>query len=312
MASNMIFISYSRRDKEFVERLTKDLKAAGLNIWLDTESLTPGTTSWERAIREGIRDSAAIILVASPDALQSDFVQGELTVAKLLNRPIYPIWANGDNWIDCVPLDMANYQYIDSRGDNYQAGQNSLQKTLNSVLDTSEGTITLGLPTHETVELNLAQFNNARDILNHIYLKHLQFWYEQLTYGTEWVLGNIHTKQLAVNWDWLTLDKDDAQQRMRYLSTAGRVSLKDFGFENGSYWAVWSPKWIHRAGVAIRDVQLRHQILSKNGERDLWLLNKENMLKIVHPSEINIAAYPHHFVVAVFQTSKRRFAFVEV
>lgn len=41
MASDMIFISYSRQDSEFVTRLTNDLKNAGFNIWVDTESLEP-------------------------------------------------------------------------------------------------------------------------------------------------------------------------------------------------------------------------------------------------------------------------------
>ena len=311
MASDMIFISYSRRDGKFVEQLTKDLKDTGFNIWLDKESLVHGTPSWERAIRGAIRDSVAVILVASPDALQSDYVQGELTVAKLLNRSIYPIWANGDNWIDCVPLDMANYQYVDGRGDSYQTGKDSLRKTLSTILDTSEGTMTLGLPTHETVEINLAQFEQVSDLLNDIYVKYLQFWYEPLTYGTEWILGNVRSKQLALNWDWLSLDKNDARQGMRYLSTAGKVSLKDFGIEDGGYWAVWDAKWIRAAGIAVRDMQVRKRILNEDGELELWLLEKENILKIISRSEIDITDYPYHFLMAVFQTSKHRFVFVE-
>ena len=55
MANDMIFISYSRQDKAFVDALTNDLKQAGFNIWRDTESLVAGTASWERAIRQAIK-----------------------------------------------------------------------------------------------------------------------------------------------------------------------------------------------------------------------------------------------------------------
>jgi TIR domain len=52
-----VFISYSHQETAFVDRLKHDLSARSVNIWIDHESLTPGTRSWEVAIRNGIRSA---------------------------------------------------------------------------------------------------------------------------------------------------------------------------------------------------------------------------------------------------------------
>lgn len=312
MANDMIFISYSRRDNDFVNHLTDDLKAAQFNIWLDRESLVHGTPSWERAIRDAIKSAAAVILVASPDALQSDYVQGELTVAKLLNRPIYPIWANGENWIDCVPLDMANYQYVDGRGDKYSSAKEALIKTLSTILDSSEGKITLGLPTHETVELNLAQFGNAQDIMNFIYLSYLQGWYQPFTYSIDWILGNVHSKQLALTSEMAKIGRADEESVYRSLQLARSISYQDFGIKANSYWAVWDATRIRKALVALHDTSLKDLILSEGGERHLHKLHEERRLTVKPIAEANFENYPTQFVMAVFQTSKNNVAYLEV
>jgi formylglycine-generating enzyme required for sulfatase activity len=116
-----VFISYSSRDNEYVERLIADLQAQDVNIWIDHLSLKAGTRNWENAIRRAIRDCCAVVLVASPSSFQSEYVHGELAVAKDYGRPVYPLWVSGKQWIDCVPMDMSKVQYIDGRGDAYPA-----------------------------------------------------------------------------------------------------------------------------------------------------------------------------------------------
>ena len=49
-----IFISYSRKDFPTVDRLRHDLRDAGIDIWIDQVGLTPGTLSWEQALRDAI------------------------------------------------------------------------------------------------------------------------------------------------------------------------------------------------------------------------------------------------------------------
>jgi hypothetical protein len=76
-----VFISYSHKDREFVTRLTADLRrqAPQLEVWYDM-MVAPGE-SWARSLAER-RESADIILsVLSPDYLESQWTQQEAEAA---------------------------------------------------------------------------------------------------------------------------------------------------------------------------------------------------------------------------------------
>ena len=72
------FLSYSRKDSHIVDRIRHTLERAEIPVWLDTEQLVPGTPNWEVAITEALDEAFALILVASPDAKASPYVQGEI------------------------------------------------------------------------------------------------------------------------------------------------------------------------------------------------------------------------------------------
>ena len=121
-----VFISYSHADLEFAERLTRDLQALGVQCFIDQTGLQKGTPDWDEAIRQAVRTSSAVLLVASQLSRQSRFVRSELDVASMYQRRIYPVWANGDQFVDCVPLGMSSVQYIDARGDRYSTSLKEL------------------------------------------------------------------------------------------------------------------------------------------------------------------------------------------
>lgn len=125
-----LFISYSRKDFAFVNRLRGDLKARGIPYWIDQEGLSPGTPNWERAIRAAIHDSSVVLWIVSPAAYESEYVSSELAVAEMYKRKIYPVWVDGDNWIACVPLGKHNIQNVDMRGSRYPAGLEQLLTAL--------------------------------------------------------------------------------------------------------------------------------------------------------------------------------------
>jgi hypothetical protein len=126
MAGMTLFISYSRQDERLVNRLRADLGQAGATIWIDHEQLSPGTPDWEDAIRTGIAQAHAAIYVASPEARKSQYVRDEIAIARKTRKPVYPFWAAGGDWHDCVPLGWGATQYADGRGKRYGAGLREL------------------------------------------------------------------------------------------------------------------------------------------------------------------------------------------
>jgi TIR domain len=68
-----VFLSYSRRDQAFVDRLIAELERAGLDVWIDRDDI-PGGAAWEATISRAVRESAALVVVLSPAAAESDYV----------------------------------------------------------------------------------------------------------------------------------------------------------------------------------------------------------------------------------------------
>jgi hypothetical protein len=64
-----VFISYSRRDKDFVARLHDALSSRGRTPWVDWEM--ESLERWEQSIRHAIDRAIAVIVVLTPDWLAS-------------------------------------------------------------------------------------------------------------------------------------------------------------------------------------------------------------------------------------------------
>ena len=133
MEQQHIFLSYSSHNNDFVSNLRDDLQKANLRIWIDREGLTAGTPNWERGLRDAIRGAYALVLVASPASYESRYVQGELEVARMYGCPVFPVWADGEIWGECVPLDLIKTQYVNMRASNYKSGFEQLTRELRKI-----------------------------------------------------------------------------------------------------------------------------------------------------------------------------------
>jgi hypothetical protein len=131
--NHYVFLSYSRTEEGFAKRLEQDLRARGIWVWRDESNIIPGSPDWEASIRDAISHAYAVVLIASPNVIQSLYIKGELNLAKrYLPKNIYPIWIDGNVWSDCVPIDFINTQYIDMRRGKYYAGLQTLINVLES------------------------------------------------------------------------------------------------------------------------------------------------------------------------------------
>jgi len=72
-----VFISYSSKDKIFVQRLSSDLdKYSDIDVFVDQLEINPGDMIPKR-IEEGISEAEVFILVLSPDSVNSTWVDYE-------------------------------------------------------------------------------------------------------------------------------------------------------------------------------------------------------------------------------------------
>ena len=116
--STDIFISYSRRDQEFVTRLASDLDAQVAGVWFDLSAIQIGE-NWHDEIMEGIRDCKAFLLVLSPDAMESRYVGAELNKALELGKPVFPILYRPAPWKDEFASLVKEVQTLDLRSGSY-------------------------------------------------------------------------------------------------------------------------------------------------------------------------------------------------
>jgi len=69
-----LFVSYSRTDAQFVDRLTAALEADGHDVWVDTEDIV-GSEQWRASIVAGVQRADAVLLLVSPRSMASPNVE---------------------------------------------------------------------------------------------------------------------------------------------------------------------------------------------------------------------------------------------
>src|SRR3954453_10466394 len=89
-----VFISYSSRDRPVTKWLVKRLQAAGfatLFIDFDPDHGIPAGRSWEHELYIQLRRSDAVIFLASQASVDSHWCFAELSLARSLGRPVFPV-----------------------------------------------------------------------------------------------------------------------------------------------------------------------------------------------------------------------------
>lgn len=90
--SRQIFVSYTPEDEQFVIRLANDLIGSGAPVWLDVYHAVPGR-QWGRSIEQALSESGMMLVVLSPEALESEHVNAEWQAYLEAYRPVQPVIA---------------------------------------------------------------------------------------------------------------------------------------------------------------------------------------------------------------------------
>lgn len=101
-----VFISYSRQDTDYVNQLKAFLNENGIKGWVD-DQIEHGD-QWFNDINNAIKSSGAFLVVMSPDAEKSEWVQKEILLAKRYHTPIFPLLLRGTELPILIDLQFAD------------------------------------------------------------------------------------------------------------------------------------------------------------------------------------------------------------
>src|SRR5262245_21847284 len=85
-----VFVSYSRKDLGFVDRLEPALRERGIEPLLDRADIFAFEDWWKR-IQALIAQADTIVFVLSPDSVNSDICRQEVEFAGTLNKRFAPV-----------------------------------------------------------------------------------------------------------------------------------------------------------------------------------------------------------------------------
>jgi predicted nucleotide-binding protein len=116
MATQYLFVSYSRHDTEIVLRVVEAIRAEyrvrdlNIEVWVDIEQLKPGQL-WDAEITRVLRNSIGLLVFVSPAAMKSDFINREIAVAmEHTERLIIPVILEH---VPDSPLFLSRRQWLD-------------------------------------------------------------------------------------------------------------------------------------------------------------------------------------------------------
>ena len=83
-----IFVSYSRTDAgHFAEKIHKDLTKKGYDVFTDVDGIKIGD-KWSNTIEENISKCDLFVIIVTPAALESEFIEKEVLQAQQENKRI--------------------------------------------------------------------------------------------------------------------------------------------------------------------------------------------------------------------------------
>jgi len=102
------FVSYAREDYDAAQRLTADLRTAGIDVWIDQRNIRAGE-KWDTAVETALNQSPSMLVILSPDSVQSQAVMDEVSYALDEGKCVVPVIHR-----DCrIPMRMRRLQYVD-------------------------------------------------------------------------------------------------------------------------------------------------------------------------------------------------------
>ncbi len=225
-----VFISYSRKDKAFVERLAAAFKHRNRDPWVDWDDIHKGEEWWQ-AIQQGIEAADTFIFVVSPDSVASPRCRDEIKHAVEHNKRFLPIvWREGFDSQQLHP-EVASHNWLFFREtDDFQRTFPELLTAMDTDLD--------HLRAHTRLLVRALEWHNKGQnpsyLLRGSDLQEAQQWLMQAVsktpQPTEQQATYIRTSQAAAT------AQLQARKRAKWIVLLTTVLANLALFSGGSYW----------------------------------------------------------------------------
>ncbi len=209
-----VFIRYVKQDKAFVDQLSVDLQAAGVEIWNPAQNILPGQ-EWGDAMRDAIQGADALLYFSSQHAARSPLMARDLEIALQNNVPVLPIFQDYRGF-QGMPKALYGILWIDFRKD-YQMELAQLieripasaqrNQPITPRAEQSKGYVFISYAEEDTdfVE-HLRQFLEDRDYSYWDYQESERDYHNQLFLELEEVIRNAAATLSVLSPDWKLSD----------------------------------------------------------------------------------------------------------
>jgi len=106
-----VFLSYSRKTSGFALHIKDILDNIGINVWIDQSDIRGGDR-WEEKINQALKECKLLIVIVSPAAITSEWVEYEWKTALSAGKPIIPLYYYE---VENEPDELFANNYIDFR-----------------------------------------------------------------------------------------------------------------------------------------------------------------------------------------------------
>ena len=124
-----VFISYAAKDRERVLGLVKQLRDAGVTVWIDQAGIDVATM-WSQEIVSAIRGCKVMLLSISPRSTESENVVKELALASERKKPIIPVYLEQAEIPETMEYQLAGIQRVEYFVENEDAAFNAMVRSL--------------------------------------------------------------------------------------------------------------------------------------------------------------------------------------
>lgn len=130
-----VFISYSRKDKEFVQKLHAALQQCHRDTWVDWQDI-PITADWWLEIEAGIEGANTFVFIISPDSVTSKVCHQEIEYAVKHNKRLVPLVQRENFEMMQVHPALSKYNWLFFRDvDDFTSAFQTLIKAIDTDLD---------------------------------------------------------------------------------------------------------------------------------------------------------------------------------